>query len=105
MSNQKESNAFFISLVISLSQAVMMQLGKITNPVSGKVEKDINQAKMSIDMMIMLKEKTKGNLTKEEEVILGDALANLQLNYVEEVKRDASASANTAPPENEKTVN
>jgi len=103
MAIEKESNAFFVSLVISLSQAVMMQLGKITNPVTGKLEKDLGQAKTSIDMMVMLRDKTLGNLTKEEGIILGDALANMQLNYVEEVKNSGSAAA--PAPENEKKVN
>ena len=78
----------FMSLVYTLSQTAMMQLGKLANPVTGKVEKNIGQAKASIDMLEMLKEKTKSNLTKTEEKMLLTTLSNLYLNYSDEVAKD-----------------
>jgi len=84
-------NYQFISLVYSLQQAAMMQLGKISNPMTGKTEKNIVQAKASIDMMDMLKEKTKGNLIKTEEKMLLATLSNLYLNYTDEVSKEPAA--------------
>ena len=78
----------FMSIVYSISQACMSQLGKITNPATGKVEKNVVQAKSSIDMLEMLKEKTKGNLTKTEEKMLLTTLSNLYLNYSDEVNQE-----------------
>jgi len=77
----------FMSLVYSLSQTIMSQLGKIANPVTGKVEKNLAQAKSTIDMLEMLKEKTKGNLTQTEEKMILTTLQNAYLNYADEVKR------------------
>ena len=81
----------FMSIVYSISQACMSQLGKITNPATGKVEKNIVQAKASIEMLEMLKEKTKGNLTKTEEKMLLTTLSNLYLNYSDEVSKEPKA--------------
>jgi len=93
--NEKEKddipNYQFMSLVYSLSQAAMMQLGKIANPMTGKIEKNIVQAKASIDMLEMFKEKTKGNLAKTEEKMLLTTLSNLYLNYSDEVNKEPVA--------------
>lgn len=70
-----------------LASACWQQLGKIPNPVNGKIEKQLDHAKLSIDMLIMLKEKTQGNLTEEEEKVLLTTIADLELNYADEVKK------------------
>lgn len=77
-----------MSLVYSLSQTAMMQLGKISNPMSGKIEKNIAQAKATIDMLEMLKDKMKGNLTRTEEKMMLTTLSNLYLNYSEEAGKE-----------------
>lgn len=81
-------NKLFLSLVVSLSHAALMQLGKVANPVTGEIEIDLKQAKMDIDLVDMLLNKTKGNLTLEEEKLIKDVLSDLQLNYVEEISRE-----------------
>jgi hypothetical protein len=90
MENNKKklSEVQFIQFVLSLSSSVMMQLGKVSNPLTGKIERDLNSAKATIDLIAMLKEKTKGNLSEEESGLLENSLANLQLNYVEELKKE-----------------
>lgn len=95
-------NYQFISLVYSLSQAVMMQLGKISNPMTGKIEKNIVQAKASIDMLEMLKEKTEGNLTRTEEKMLLTTLSNLYLNYSDEVSKEPVAEQQGQEKQEEK---
>ena len=87
MAEEPKLNMLFMSFVLSLSQAAMQQMGKVTNPLTGKIERNLGQAKVTIDMMEMLKEKTKGNLVKEEEKLISETLATLQLNYVDEVKK------------------
>ncbi|MBU0951947.1 MAG: DUF1844 domain-containing protein [Elusimicrobia bacterium] len=81
----------FIGLIISLSAGAWQHLGKIENPITGKIEKNMENAKMSIDILEMLKEKTKGNLSAEEEKLLDNTLADLKLNYVEELKSDGTS--------------
>jgi hypothetical protein len=81
-----QQQALFIGLITMLSQGGMQHLGKIADPATGKVEKNLEAAKATIDLIIMLKNKTKGNLSSEEEKFLNNILGNLQLNYVEEVQ-------------------
>ncbi|MCK5535001.1 DUF1844 domain-containing protein, partial [bacterium] len=87
MNNNIQPNIYLVNLVISLSQTGMLQLGKIVNPMTGKEEKNLEQAKVTIGMLEMLKEKTAGNLTKEEEKMMAEVVSNLQLNYVDEVNK------------------
>ena len=76
------AQALFSALVFSLHAAGMQQLGKIMNPMSGKVERDLEQAQATIEMMEMLKRKTAGNLDDYEGKLLSRLLAELQMNYV-----------------------
>ncbi len=80
----------FIQLVLSLHSSAWIALGKVTNPLSGKIEKDPDVARNSIDILEMLKEKTRGNLNEEESKLIASCLADLQMNYVEEVQADKS---------------
>ncbi len=89
MAEQEKINEYFLSLVFSLSAAAMQQLGKISNPTTNKIEKNLEQAKVSIDIIEMLVEKTKGNLTAEENKFLSSTLSDLQLNFVDELDKDS----------------
>ncbi len=80
-------NFHFINLVMSLSQSAFMGMGKISNPQTGKVEKNMEFAKVNIDILQMLQDKTKGNLDKKENEILLDTLTNLQLTYADDIKK------------------
>lgn len=61
-------------------------MGKIPNPMTNEIEKDMDQAKMSVDILAMLKEKTKGNLSKHEDEYLSKLVFECQMNYVDELK-------------------
>lgn len=74
----------FSIFLSSLSMQAMIALGRLDNPVSGKVEKSLEQARFLIDTLGIIKEKTKGNLTSQEENLLGDSLFNLRMMYIEE---------------------
>lgn len=74
------------SLLYLFHTTGMQGLGKILNPVSQKIEKNLDQAKESIEMLDMLKEKTKGNLSPELSRLLDQFLSDLRLNYVDELK-------------------
>ena len=75
----------FASLVLSLSSTAWVALGKIADPVTGKINMDLKGAKFSIDTLIMLRDKTKGNLTADEQKLLNGVIADLQANYAETV--------------------
>jgi len=82
----QNSEALFMGLISMLSQGVMQHLGKIADPITQKVEKNMEAAKATIDLILALKDKTKGNLSSQEERFLNTMITNLQLNYVEEAE-------------------
>jgi len=77
----------FSTFVISLSTQVLMHLGEIANPISGKVEADIGVAKQMIDILGMLCEKTRGNLNANEAQLMEGILFDLRMKYVVAVKK------------------
>ena len=88
----------FLQLVSMFEVAAMQQLGKLPNPITKEIERDLAQAKVSIDILDLLKNKTKGNLTDKEQDFLDKVLFELHMNYVDEVK---SAKDDTADAKNE----
>ena len=72
----------FSSFLLSLSSSVLFHLGEIEDPQSGEKKKDLVLAKQSIDIINILKEKTKGNLTQEEENLLEQLLYDLRMRFV-----------------------
>jgi hypothetical protein len=82
----------FYSLIYSFQMQTWMSMGKIKNPVTDKVEKDLNAAQMTIDIIDMIKEKTKNNLSEQESKFIEQVLADLKLNYVHESSRPEEPS-------------
>ena len=82
-----QDEILFLQLVTMFQVAAMQQMGKIPNPLTGTIERDLEQAKMSVDMLGMIKERTKGNLTGREEEYLGKILFESRMNYLDELKR------------------
>jgi len=77
----------FATFVLSLSHSALMHLGEAPHPETGKnVEKNLPLARQTIDLIGMLDEKTKGNLTGEEERLLAQILFDLRMRYVEKTK-------------------
>jgi uncharacterized protein DUF1844 len=72
----------FQTLVLSFSTTAMLQLGILANPATGKSEKDLPGAKQTIDILEILKQKTKGNLTSEEAQLLEASLYDLKMSYL-----------------------
>ncbi|MGE4132871.1 MAG: DUF1844 domain-containing protein [Bdellovibrionales bacterium] len=74
--------ASFSTLVLSLASSAVMALGLEKNPHTGQVEKDLNLARFNIDILNMLLEKTKGNLTADEGKFLESVVSDLQIKFV-----------------------
>jgi len=72
----------FTNFIFSLSTSVLIQLGEIQDPFTQKSAKNLPLAKQTIDLIGMLKEKTKGNLTPEEERVMEYVLYDLRMRYV-----------------------
>ena len=73
----------FSSFLLSISSSALLHLGEIADPQSGEKKKDLALAKQSIDIVALLKEKTKGNLTEEEEKLLEHLLYDLRMRFVQ----------------------
>lgn len=77
-----------------LASAAWQQLGKVPNPVDGKIEKETEHAKITIDLLVMLRDKTKGNLSTDEEKLINNTISDLQLNFADEVAKDGKTNVN-----------
>lgn len=74
----------FSTFIFSLNSSVLVQLGLLEDPGSGAKEKNLPLAKQTIDIIAMLEEKTRGNLTGDEENLLKSILYDLRILYVKE---------------------
>ncbi len=80
----------FIEFIMMQNQQAALFLGRLPNPQTGKSEPNLAVARMLIDQLEMLREKTRGNLNHEETEILASILSDLQLGYVQASKTDAN---------------
>jgi hypothetical protein len=87
----------FIEFVMMHAQNAALFLGQIPNPKTGEGEVNLELAKMFIDQLAMIQEKTRGNLTNEETTVLRNALSNLQMAYVEVARQTPKGDAQSAP--------
>jgi len=74
--------ASFTLLVTGIASQIVVSLGEAESPITKKIERDLNQAKYSIDMLQVLEEKTKGNLTEAEEKFLEGVLYDMRMRYI-----------------------
>ena len=96
---QKKYDIQFLSLVHGLSMSAMQQLGKVMNPVTQEVERNLDAARVTIDILEMIQAKTSGNLNQQEENILQEMLTNLRLNYVDESEKPTEKNDEKKPEE------
>jgi Domain of unknown function (DUF1844) len=87
----------FIEFVMMHAQNAALFLGQIPNPKTGEAEINLDLARMFIDQLEMIQEKTRGNLTNEEATVLRNALSNLQMAYVEVAGESGRARPASAP--------
>src|ERR1051325_7560524 len=98
-------SALFAHLVMQQANMATMLLGKTPHPETGKTIRDLESAKLFIDILEMLDAKTKGNLTKEEQSLLKQSLMAVRMGFVEAVESTHSESApkEDRPAENAKS--
>ncbi|MCK4547023.1 MAG: DUF1844 domain-containing protein [Candidatus Eisenbacteria sp.] len=106
---EKGTGNLFLQMVLTLQTSAMQHMGKIASPFTGKVERDMLSAKAAVDMLVMLQEKTGGNLSAAEKKILDQVVYELQMNYVDEANKpdpekpaDEPAADEPAPGDGEK---
>ena len=100
----KKEDQLFIHLVNTFVQSAWISLGKVKNPVSDKMERNLDQATYYIDLLDMLQTKMKGNLSEWEEQYISHSLSELKLNFIDEQKKGSEEDKSektkeTSPPE------
>lgn len=90
---EQQDQLLCMMLIQQHQQIAMMGLGKMQNPATGEMEKDLPSAKYAIDTLNMLDKYTKGNIPQELKGFLDQTLTTLRLNYADESKKgDESGS-------------
>jgi len=102
---KNQDQMLFTNLVLMFQSAAMQHMGKIKNPMTDKIERDIEQAKISIDILDMIQRKTEGNLEEYESKLLKSVLQDLRLNYVQErdKKQEEDKKSSAEEEKEEKT--
>ena len=85
--------ALFLQLVLGLQQSGMIALGKLMNPITRKVEVHLEAARDTIDTLAALEARTSDKLEPDERRVLQQAITELRMNYVDEVKKSGAAKA------------
>jgi hypothetical protein len=93
------NSELFQLLIVQLAQGAWVALGKIPNPISGKIERNLEAARLTIDMLDAVEVRTRGNLSDDEKAVLERSLRDLRLNYVDEQKKEAAPPEQTASVE------
>ena len=89
----------FDNLISSLVHSIWISLGKVKNPMTDKIERNLFAASMNIDMIDMLYKRMDGNLLEQEETYLSRVLSELKMNYLEEKKIDDDLPEETTDTE------
>ena len=88
-SKEKETEPFqidFSTFIMSLTSSAFYHLGDMPDPSTGKKEVNLPAVQQTIDMLVMLREKTKGNLKEDEEKLIEQLIYELQVKYVAKTK-------------------
>tara|TARA_B100001996_G_scaffold138397_1_gene105317 strand:- start:5156 stop:5548 length:393 start_codon:yes stop_codon:yes gene_type:complete len=99
-----KEDQLFIHLVNTFVQSAWISLGKVKNPVSDELERNVDQASYYIDLLDMLQTKMKGNLSEWEEQYILHSLSELKLNYIDEKKKKESEVDNKEGKEDSEQV-
>ena len=78
----KGMEANLSTLVLSIGSSAAMALGLAPNPMTNKLEKDLHLARFNIDLLRMLRDKTRGNLTPDEQKFIESIVTDLQMKFV-----------------------
>lgn len=92
LSDDQQNQVLFMMLIQQNQQIAMMGMGKVKNPATDKIERDLKSAKYAIDTLTMLDKYTKGNIPKELKQYLDETLNNLRLNYADEQEKEDKES-------------
>jgi len=93
---QDRHSVLFVQLVFMYQNVAWQAMGKIKNPVTDRIDRDLENARYAIDMLEMIRDRMSGSLNDQEKRFLNQSIGELQLNFVDEVEKDR-AKAKAAP--------
>ena len=79
--------ALFLQLLLGLQQSGMMALGKLMNPITRSIDRNLDAARDTIDTLSAIEARTRGNLEPDEARVLQQVLTEMRMNYVDELKK------------------
>ena len=101
---EQQNELLFMQLVMMFQGMALQNLGKVMNPMTNQIERNLEQAKNMIDILGMLDAKTKGNLNDNEQRLMEHVLFELRMNYVDELKKDETSEEQTSEEQTEEQV-
>ena len=105
LENKLTEQQLFDQLISSLVHSAWVYLGKIKNPMNDKLEKNVDQASVQIDMLDMLFKRMTGNMSEEEDKYLGHVIRELKMNFVEEKNKPEEPDSSESVEEKSKDEN
>lgn len=105
MAEATNNEFLFMQLILQYQQLAMMSMGKIKNPATDTIDKNLEMAKFAIDTLDMLVIKTKGNLGEYEDKFINEVVRELKLNYIDEVEKDKKETSKQEEPKKEESKN
>lgn len=100
----QQNELLFMQLVMMFQGMALQNLGKVMNPMTNQIERNLEQAKNMIDILGMLDEKTKGNLNDNEQRLMEHVLFELRMNYVDELKKGETSEEQASDNSTEDTA-
>ena len=85
--NPTKDEQSFMYLVGTFQSSAWIAMGKMKNPMTDKIERNLDQASFYIDLLDMMQTKTKGNLSEYEELMLINTVSELKMNFIDEKKK------------------
>jgi|AP82_1055514.scaffolds.fasta_scaffold00293_14 hypothetical protein len=100
--SKNEALMDFSNIVLSYAVNATIHLGLTPDPANGQISRDLNRSKDLIDILDVLKTKTQGNLSDDEEKVLSETLSNLKMLYVKAVSPKEDAETKKSPKKDKK---
>ncbi|MCL5019267.1 MAG: DUF1844 domain-containing protein [Patescibacteria group bacterium] len=99
-----QDERLFLTLVLNFQTSAWISMGKIKNPLTDSITRNLDESKFAIDVITMLSDKTRGNLSDNEQKFIQKALTELRLNYIDEVQKDKESAKNTESGESKEPI-
>lgn len=99
-----QDERLFLTLVLNFQTSAWISMGKIKNPLTDSITRNLEESKFSIDMVTMLANKTRGNLNDNEQRFIQKTLTELRLNYIDEVQKDKESAKSTQSGESKESI-